>query len=179
MELEQSRTILEENGLQVAAVSYDSTEILAAFAQKHAIRFPLLSDPNSRVIRRFGIFNFNVAPDLRAYGVPHPVEYLVTPDGTVVQKYFVEIYQHRVTGSAVALRQFGTVNPGAPAVTLESGAFGSADRVRFGESVRRPGGQLLRSSRCSPGGTFMGILCRRVLRKQISTLRDRILYGRD
>jgi hypothetical protein len=121
--------MLEENGLQVAAVSYDSTEILAAFARKHAIRFPLLSDPNSRVIRRFGIFNFNVAPDLRAYGVPHPVEYLVTPDGTVVQKYFVENYQHRVTGSAVALRQFGTVNPGAPAVTLESGAL--AVRIGF------------------------------------------------
>lgn len=121
--------MLEVNGLQVAAVSYDSRETLAAFAQKHAIRFPLLSDPDSQVIRRFGIFNFNMAPDLRAHGVPHPVEYLVTPDGTVVQKYFVENYQHRVTGSAVALHQFGTVSSDAPAVTLESGAL--AVRIGF------------------------------------------------
>jgi hypothetical protein len=64
-----------------------------------------------------------MAPDLRAYGVPHPVEYLVAPDGTVVEKYFVPNYQHRVTGSAVALRQFGAVSPDAPVATLERGAL--------------------------------------------------------
>ena len=69
--------LLEKNGVQIAAVSYDSKEILAAFAQKHSIGFPLLSDQGSETIRKFGIFNLNMAPDLRAYGVPHPVEYLV------------------------------------------------------------------------------------------------------
>jgi len=123
VELEQSRTLLERNGIRIAAVSYDSQEILAAFAEKHTIRFPLLSDKGSETIRRFGIFNFNMAPDLRAYGVPHPVEYLVACDGTVVKKYFVPNYQHRVTGSAVALREFGTVDRDAPTVTLESGAL--------------------------------------------------------
>jgi hypothetical protein len=115
--------MLEQNGVRIAAVSYDSQDVLAAFAQRHAISFPLLSDQGSETIRRFGIFNFNMAPDLRAYGVPHPVEYLVAPDGTVVKKYFVRNYQHRVTGSAVALREFGTVHPDAPTVTLESGAL--------------------------------------------------------
>jgi hypothetical protein len=47
-------------------------EILAAFARKHSIEFPLLSDKGSHVIRKFGIFNFNMAPDLRSHGVPHP-----------------------------------------------------------------------------------------------------------
>jgi len=115
--------MLENNGVHIAAVSYDSTEILAAFAQKHSIGFPLLSDQGSQTIRKFGIFNFNMAPDLRSYGVPHPVEYLVNPDGVVVQKYFVPNYQHRVTGSAVALREFGTVARDAPTVTLRSGAL--------------------------------------------------------
>ena len=115
--------MLEKNGLRIAAVSYDSQEKLAAFAQKHAIGFSLLSDKGSETIRRFGIFNFNMAPHLRSYGVPHPVEFLVAPDGTVVKKYFVPNYQHRVSGSAIALRQFGTVNQDAPAVTLESGAL--------------------------------------------------------
>ena len=96
--------MLEQNGVRIAAVSYDSQEFLAAFAQKHAIAFPVLSDNMSETIRRFGIFNFNMAPDLRAYVVPHPVEYLVAPDGIVVKKYFVPNYQHRVTGAAVALR---------------------------------------------------------------------------
>jgi len=115
--------MLENNGLRIAAISYDSQEKLAAFAQKHAIGFPLLSDKGSETIRKFGIFNFNMSPDLRSYGVPHPVEFLVAPDGTVAKKYFVPNYQHRVSGSAVALREFGTVNPGAPTVTLESGAL--------------------------------------------------------
>lgn len=121
--------MLEQNGVRIAAVSYDAPEILAAFAQQYAIGFPLLSDRGSEIIRRFGIFNFNMAPDLRAYGVPHPVEYLVGRDGTVVDKYFVPNYQHRVTGSAVALRQFRTVDREAPVVTLESGAL--AVRIGF------------------------------------------------
>lgn len=115
--------LLEKNGVHLAAVSYDSQEILAAFALKHSVGFPLLSDKDSKIIRRFGIFNRNMAPDLRAYGVPHPVEYLVAADGTVVKKYFVPNYQHRVTGSAVALREFGTVASDAPTVTIESGAL--------------------------------------------------------
>lgn len=114
--------MLEEGGVRIAAVSYDSRETLETFARKYGIGFRLLSDRDSAVIRRFGIFNSNIAPDLRAYGVPHPVEYLVSPDGVVVRKYFVPNYQHRVTASAVALREFGAVGPGAQVRTLHSGA---------------------------------------------------------
>lgn len=121
--MEQSRALLEQHGLRLAAVSYDSPDVLRAFAEKYGIGFPLLSDRDSAVIRRFGIFNSNMAPELRAHGVPHPVEYLVAPNGTVVRKYFVPNYQHRVTGSAVALKEFGAAAPGAPAVTLRSGAI--------------------------------------------------------
>ena len=115
--------MLEKNGVHLAAISYDAQEILAAFAKKHRIGFPLLSDQDSETIRRFGIFNYNMAADLRAYGVPHPVEYLVSPEGIVLHKYFVPNYQHRVTGSAVALREFGTVASDAARVNLESGAL--------------------------------------------------------
>jgi Disulphide bond corrector protein DsbC/AhpC/TSA family len=123
VELEQSRMLLENNGVRIAAISYDSQEILAAFAQKYSIGFPLLSDKGSETIRKFGIFNFNMAPDLRSFGVPHPVEYLVTPDGTVVKKYFVDNYQHRVTASAVALAEFGTVESDAPTAAVKNGAL--------------------------------------------------------
>jgi hypothetical protein len=113
----------EKNGVRIAAVSYDSQETLKAFAQKHGIGFPLLSDHNSAVIRRFGIFNTNIAPGLRAHGVPHPVEYLVAPDGILIRKYLVENYQHRVTASAVVLHEFGVVGEQAPVITLQSGAL--------------------------------------------------------
>ena len=114
--------MFESNGFRIAAISYDSQELLATFASKHNIGFPLLSDRGSITIRDFGIFNFNMASDLRAYGVPHPVEYLLTPEGIVIRKYFVPNYQHRVTGSAVALREFGAASENATTVTLQSGA---------------------------------------------------------
>ncbi len=113
--------MLEKHGVRIAGVSYDAQQTLAAFANKYGISYPLLSDSKSETIRRFGIFNFNMAPDLRSYGVPHPVEYLVAPDGIVVRKYFVENYQHRVTGSAVALQRFGETAHGG-AVILNTGA---------------------------------------------------------
>jgi hypothetical protein len=128
--LEKSRHLLEDRGVRIAAVSYDPQEILQTFAKKHDIRFPLLSDKDSAVIRRFGIFNANMASGLRAYGVPHPVEYLVSPDGTVIRKYFVPNYQHRVTASEVALREFGRTETGASSVTLSRGALA----VRIGLS---------------------------------------------
>jgi hypothetical protein len=103
--------MLEAHGVRVAAISYDSIETLRGFADKRGIGLPLLSDEGSAVIRRFGIFNTNMATDLRSYGVPHPVEYLVSPDGVVVRKYFVPNYQHRVSASAVAIREFGAEAP--------------------------------------------------------------------
>jgi hypothetical protein len=115
--------MLEKSGVRIAAVSYDSQEILRGFADKHGIGFPLLSDHDSAVIRRFGIFNTNIAQGLRAHGVPHPVEYLVAPDGKLIRKYFVENYQHRVTASAVVLHEFGLVGEQAPMITLQSGAL--------------------------------------------------------
>lgn len=123
MELEQSRALFEKNGVSIAAISYDSQDILATFAGKYAIGYPLLSDTDSEVIRAFGIFNFNMAADLRSYGVPHPVEYLISPDGVVVKKYFVPNYQHRVTGSAVAFEQFGEHAGEAPVTQFRNGAL--------------------------------------------------------
>jgi hypothetical protein len=115
--------MLEKNGVHIAAVSYDSQEILLGFADQYGIGFPLLSDQDSSVIRRFGIFNTNIASGLRAHGVPHPVDYLVAPDGMVIRKYFVENYQHRVTASAVVLKEFGSVGKDASAITLQDGAL--------------------------------------------------------
>ncbi len=114
--------MLEKNGVRIAAVSYDAPEVLQRFAKDYGIQFPLLSDRDSAVIRRFGIFNHNMAPGLRAYGVPHPVEYLVASDGVLIRKYFVENYQHRVTASAVVLHEFGSTGEDTGRITLRSGA---------------------------------------------------------
>lgn len=55
--------------------------------------------------------------------MPHPVDYLVAPDGVVIRKYFVANYQHRVTASSVVLREFGVVDDDAAVTILQSGAL--------------------------------------------------------
>jgi AhpC/TSA family/Disulphide bond corrector protein DsbC len=121
--LEESRQALETQGVRIAAISYDLQDQLQRFAEQFHIGFPLLSDRDSAVIRAFGIFNTNIAPGLRAHGVPHPVNYLVSSDGIVLRKFFVANYQHRVTGSEIALREFGSAGYAGLAVTLRSGAL--------------------------------------------------------
>ena len=48
---------MKKQGLGLVAISYDSQQVLAAFAQKYGITFPLLSDVGSQVIERYGILN--------------------------------------------------------------------------------------------------------------------------
>jgi len=50
-------------GLAVYALSYDEPEALQDFAQAHGISYTLLSDPESKVIRSFGILNTLIDPD--------------------------------------------------------------------------------------------------------------------
>jgi hypothetical protein len=138
--LEKSRSLLNNAGVNLAAISYDSPETLQAFSEKHSIHFPLLSDRGSAVIRRFGIFNKNIAPGLRAHGVPHPVEYLVAPDGFIVRKFFVPNYQHRVSAAAVALREFGQADEIASTVTLQSGAL--ALQIGLSNALAFPGQEI-------------------------------------
>jgi len=58
VELQSQSEELRAQGLGVAAISYDSEEVLAAFAAKRGISdLSLLSDDDSSVIRAFGIYN--------------------------------------------------------------------------------------------------------------------------
>ncbi|MBT5192891.1 MAG: peroxiredoxin family protein [Rhodospirillaceae bacterium] len=50
-------------GIKLYAISYDDREVLAAYAEAEEIPFPLLSDIDSEVIRRYGILNTQVKPD--------------------------------------------------------------------------------------------------------------------
>jgi DsbC/DsbD-like thiol-disulfide interchange protein len=78
----------------------------------------MLSDKGSLVIRRFGILNTNVPPDVtRFHGIPFPGEYLIAPDGTVKEKLFLPDYQERPAASEVLLRDFGS---GSNSVTVKA-----------------------------------------------------------
>ena len=48
---------LRKAGMGLAAISYDPVPILADFAARRGITFPLLSDAGSETIKRYGILN--------------------------------------------------------------------------------------------------------------------------
>ena len=105
--MEQNRARINAQGLGLAAISYDSVAIIKAFAGREHIGFELLSDPESKTIRSFGILNDTVQKDSGVYGIPYPGTYVLDPRGVVTAKYFEDDYRVRDTAGSILLRQFG------------------------------------------------------------------------
>ena len=127
MELQDRLQELENSGISVAAISYDSEEVLADFANRRSITFPLLSDDDSSVIRAFGIYNTvaeegvgpnlddpEIAADYAKYvsavgtapvvvGTPYPGTFMLDATGRVGARFFEEFYAERNTTSNVML----------------------------------------------------------------------------
>ena len=59
------------------------------------MKYPLLSDPTSEMIRTFGILNENYKQGHKWHGVPYPYIFLVSPDGKIVARLSDERYQDR------------------------------------------------------------------------------------
>ena len=129
MELQERHEELRAQGLGVAAVSYDSQEVLAAFAERKGVAdVPLLSDGDSSVIRAFGIYNHvaeeGVGPgrddpavqaDVARYvsvfganpmivGTPFPGTFVVDREGRVTSRFFEEFYRERNTAANLMLK---------------------------------------------------------------------------
>ncbi len=86
---------MEQAGIVPLAISPDPPEVLAAFARKYNITYPLLSDTASAVIRAYGILNADVAADHAHYGIPRPGTYLVDREGIVFDKSFFVSHRER------------------------------------------------------------------------------------
>jgi hypothetical protein len=91
----------------VASISYDNVAVLGNFAGRAGIHFPMLADPDSKIIRAFGILNESVPKDNFVYGVPHPGTYILDENGVVRAKYFEDDYRERFTAANILWRQFG------------------------------------------------------------------------
>jgi peroxiredoxin len=139
VETEAAREALRRNGLGVVGISYDSPEVLKQFADEKRIGFPLLSDPESAVIRAFDVLDANALPGSPAYGVPYHGNYIVDASGTVLAKLFdVEATLSHSTGVVVS-RLFGSpMNTHVRTVThdrLSLRYWASANSVAPGHEV--------------------------------------------
>jgi hypothetical protein len=70
--------------------------VLKNFADRKHITYHLLSDPDSKIIRTFGILNETVPADSMAHGIPYPGTYVVDTSGKVVAKFFENDFKERI-----------------------------------------------------------------------------------
>lgn len=86
---------MQSQGVNVAAVLYDSSTTLARFSGKYEINFPLLSDPESSAIIQLGLLNPTYDPSTKYYGVPYPGVFLIDSEGIIIRKFAEENYRDR------------------------------------------------------------------------------------
>ncbi len=113
VELQHVLPELRAAGYQPYAVSNDSVERLTAFAERHHITYPLLSDEDSTVIRRYGILNTLIQPgegkEMHWYGIPYPGTYITDASGVIIQKDFHQHHARRASGRMLVHQVTGTV----------------------------------------------------------------------
>jgi hypothetical protein len=92
---------LRRSGLGLAAITYDPVAVLAEFSSRRRIMFPLLSDPGSATIKRYGILNTTVPEANQLYGYPFPGTFLLNREGVVTARFFEQAYQERHTVASI------------------------------------------------------------------------------
>jgi AhpC/TSA family/Thiol:disulfide interchange protein DsbD, N-terminal len=93
-----------QQGLGVAAISYDSPAILKEFAERHKIDFPLVADPDSEIIRMFKVLNAEALG--KEKGMAHPGFFYIDATGVVREKFFGGKETDRLTPSNVVGKLF-------------------------------------------------------------------------
>ena len=90
--------------MKLAAISYDSEEILKYFAHRHKIEYPMLADPDSKTIRAYGVLNEEATGMQK--GFARPGYFFIDTDGIIREKFFEAKYRERLTGNSVIAKVF-------------------------------------------------------------------------
>jgi hypothetical protein len=90
--------------VKLAAISYDSEEILKFFADRHKLEYPLLADPNSKTIKTYGVFN-DEATGMQK-GFARPGYFFIDSKGIIREKFFEARYRERLTGNSIIAKLF-------------------------------------------------------------------------
>ena len=126
---------LQNQGLGLAAISYDPQATLADFSRRRGITFPLLSDAGSVTIKKFGLLNSlpedalgphkddpAVATEVQKYvsvvrpsaamvGIAFPGTLILDRKGRVTSRFFEDFYIERNTVSSVMMKLGATAMP--------------------------------------------------------------------
>ena len=90
VQLEKWRERFEGAGVKIAAMTYDSLEILKGFHDSQELCYPLLRDVDAQHVNALGIPDEDMGR-----GIPHPGIFWLAPDGRVNAKFAVPGYRTR------------------------------------------------------------------------------------
>ena len=100
-----------KRGIRVVAVSVDSVQVSRMLAEKAGLTFPLLSDPEQKVIRPFDLLHIRGGP--KGVDIARPAEFLIDPRGKVRWVNLTDDIRVRARGDQV-LRVADRMGLGAP-----------------------------------------------------------------
>ncbi len=86
--MEKRLAEFEAAGVRPVAISVDAPELSRDLARKAGYTFPILSDPDAAVIRRYHILHMAGGPD--EHDIARPAEFLVDSTKTVRWNNFTE-----------------------------------------------------------------------------------------
>ena len=95
VQLQQNLKDIEDAGITLVGISYDSVETLKKFAEGQKVTYTLLSDEGGKTIDAYGIRNKEVKEGSRQDGIPYPGTYLLDGKGVVRAKLFLDGYIRR------------------------------------------------------------------------------------
>jgi peroxiredoxin len=131
VDLQNHAKDIQNGGLGIAVISYDPPDVITAFATRHGITYPMLSDLGSDTIKRYGILNTiamelagphaddpALADDVKTYvsvtggnprmaGIAFPGTFILDRGGRVTSRFFDDFYVTRSTYASILMRASG------------------------------------------------------------------------
>jgi hypothetical protein len=135
VELQRDVRELDERGIKLVTISYESQDILRGFTERNDITFTMLSDTESEVIERFDLLNpvpewvgidggvtpenreavetfvSVVGPNPEWAGIAFPGTFILDSDGMVLERHFQDFYIERNTIASVLVRLGEDIDP--------------------------------------------------------------------
>ena len=90
--------------MKFAAISYDSEAILKYFADRHKIEYPLLADPDSKIIAAYDVLNREATGMQK--GFARPGYFFIDAQGIIRERFFDPRYRERLTGNSIVSKLF-------------------------------------------------------------------------
>lgn len=152
MELQGALSDLTSANLALFAISYDAVPVLAAFAEKRGITYPLLADEGAMEIARLGLTNRHLDAQARFFGrepqdfqrgVPYPGYFVLDERGVVERKVFEQSYRVRPSTGTLLDNVLGRApaDLGEPAA-VDDAAHDVRVELRLSDPTYRPYQQL-------------------------------------